>query len=238
MDLSEIFNDGALTQDQFVEKLGDKKLFTHSENEIPGIISSQDVDGRVTSNFFPKDKFNALNDEKKNFETMYNNSTAKITELSEKAEKGSDWEKELNDYKTQSELDKTELIKTNERNLKRANLATMFIGIAGENTELIMATYFNTDESIDNVPMVNNQIVGFEELKKPIVEKHKSLFSKDSFIGKPPVEGEDTDDPSISGLTDQDKKVAKTTGMSEKSIAEMKKDDKEKYDKLIKRYGR
>jgi len=221
MDLQEIFGEDLTPQVK--EKLGDDfKIFKKSEGS-----------------YLPREEYNKVATEKKNLEAQLNDLNSKIGDLDKFSSENENLKSEIEKIRSESATLQENLQKESERTTKKAKIELMVGRKAGENTDLIMAKYFNDPTTIDNIPMVNGEIVGTDELLKPIIEKHKSLFGTQQFVGEPPTTGDSVDDKSaISGLNDEDKKLAQKTNLSEDTIADFKKNNKEKYEKLREIYLR
>lgn len=229
MDYKEIF--GEELTPKIEEKLGDKKLIIHSPEEKYGNLS----DG----SYIPAEKFSNLNQEKKALQKQFDDLNQRVGDLDKFSSENETLKAELDKIKTETESFKTETQKELEREKTKFELRSKIMLSAGENTDLIMATYFSDNEFIDNIPKVNNEIVGFDELMKPITEKHGSLFSTGNFNGTPPPDGDNPNGQrGLGALTDADELIIKNTGLTEDAVISIKKEDKDKYENLKKTYAR
>jgi len=233
MDLQEIF--GEELTPKVKEIIGDKYEIREKSEDYITFKKSE-------GSYVKRDEYNRINTEKGNLEAQLNDLNSKVGNLDEFSSKNKELKEELEKIKADGELLKQNLTLQNERDRKRARLVLKINAKNNnnlDNTDLIMAKYFNNDETIDNIPEVNGEIVGFDEIMNPIIDKHKSLFGTQQLQGTPPANGDPTGGKGgISDLTDVDKQIAKMTTLSEETIADIKKSDKDKYEKLKKLYAR
>lgn len=161
MDLKELLGEELFKQ--VTEKLGDKKIILDDGNMIP------------------KERFNEINEQKKEFKKMLEDRDKQLEELSKKAKGNEELEQQLLNYKNQNETTVKEYEEKLQKQAFEFALEKELMGSKVKNTKALKALL-----NIENIKLDNEKLIGLEEQLKGLQESDPYLFAEDTLTGRIP----------------------------------------------------